>query len=54
MGATVAGLGGVVERTRRKVREERGLLGPTNCRDAKVSREGNWVARFILEAVGGA
>ena len=53
MGATVAGLGGVVERERREVREEMGRWRQMNCREIRASREGVWFMRFMLEVVAG-
>jgi hypothetical protein len=50
-GATVAGLGGVVERERQEVREERRWWGKMNCRGAGASMDWNWVMRFIVEDV---
>jgi hypothetical protein len=54
MGATVAGLRGVVERDRLEGNEEMGRRGQINCREARASREGNWVMHFIVEDVVGA
>jgi hypothetical protein len=51
IGATVASLGGVVERERQEVRGERRRRGQMNCRKARGSRDGNLVMRFIVEDV---
>jgi hypothetical protein len=53
MADTVAGLGGVVERARLDGSEEMGRWGQMNCREVNVSKEGNWVTRFMVKDVVG-